>query len=110
MTQKADFEKAVNKLEPQIAQSFIEAVRSSSGQVDFGLLVDLIEGGDIEQAARMLGDINLFPFSEKVRDAYMVGGGLAQFPRGVRGVFGFDGSHPDSVKFATEYAADLVSG
>jgi len=110
MTQKSDFEKAVRKLEPEIAQAFIEAIRTSSGQVDFGLLVDLIEGGDIEQAALMFGDMNLFPFSEKVRAAYMAGGGLAQFPRGVRGVFGFDGSHPDAVKFAAEYSANLVSG
>lgn len=110
MSQKTDFENAVRKLEPEIAQAFIEAIRNGSGHVDFSALVDMIEGGDIEGAARMLGDINLFPFSEQVRGAYMAGGGLAQFPRGVRGVFGFDGSHPDAVKFATEYAADLVSG
>lgn len=96
-----------------VRKAFLEAMQKATNAVDRGELIRLLEAGDIERAAALfrIERGTMFPLSEAIRDAF-IGGGLAvadELPKGLSGVFGFDGRHERAVALAEAQAAELVT-
>lgn len=96
-----------------VRKAFLEAMQKATNAVDRGELIRLLEAGDIERAAALfrIERGTMFPLSEAIRDAF-IGGGLAvadELPKGLSGVFGFDGRHYRAVALAERQAAELVT-
>lgn len=96
-----------------IRKAFLEAITAASGAVDHGLLIRLLEQGDIESAAQLLRIDRgvIYPLEEAIRQAFIAGGLSVKedLQAGLRGQFGFDGRHPRAVAIAERQAADLVT-
>lgn len=96
-----------------VRKAFLEAMQKATNAVDRVELIRLLEAGDIERAAALfrIERGTMFPLSEAIRDAF-IGGGLAvadELPKGLSGVFGFDGRHDRAVALAERQAAELVT-
>lgn len=105
---------ALNRLRPEVRRAFEQAIRDAAISVNQTLLANLIEQGRIEEAVELLRiDQSLFsPLTDALRGAFLTGGRLAEdiAPRGLTGVFRFDGRHPDAVAWVQRQAATLVQG
>lgn len=96
-----------------IQKAFLEAIAKAKLNVDRAELLRLLEAGQIERAAQLFRIERgvMFPISEAIRDAFIAGGMAVadDLPKGLSGVFGFNGSHPNAVRIAEQQAADLVT-
>lgn len=96
-----------------IRAAFTQAMASAKLDVNRAALIRFLEQGDFEKAAQLFRIERgvLFPIEEAIRQA-VIGGGLAsakELPKGLSGVFGFNGSHPRAVALAERQAATLVT-
>lgn len=105
---------ALNRLRPEVRRAFEQAIRDAAISINQTLLANLIEQGRIEEAVELLRiDQSLFsPLTDALRGAFLTGGRLAEdiAPRGLTGVFRFDGRHSDAVAWVQRQAATLVQG
>lgn len=96
-----------------VRKAFLEALQKATNAVDRDALIRLLEANDVERAAalfRMERGV-AFPLEEAIRNAF-IGGGMAvadDLPKGISGVFGFDGRHPRAIALAERLAAALVT-
>tara|TARA_R110000868_G_scaffold348974_2_gene610139 strand:- start:12579 stop:13589 length:1011 start_codon:yes stop_codon:yes gene_type:complete len=96
-----------------VRKAFLEAMQKATNAVDRAALIRLLEQGDVERAVQLfrIERGTMFPLSEAIRDAF-IGGGMAvadELPKGLSGVFGFDGRHDRAVALAERQAAELVT-
>lgn len=96
-----------------IRTAFTEAMAKAKLDVNRAALIRLLEQGDVERAAQLFRIERgiLWPLENAIRDA-LIGGGLAvsdDLPKGLSGVFGFNGNHPRAVALAERQAAQLVT-
>ena len=96
-----------------VRKAFLEAMQKATNALERDALIRFLEAGDIERAAALfrIERGTMFPLSEAIRDAF-IGGGLAvadELPKGLSGVFGFDGRHDRAVALAERQAAELVT-
>lgn len=111
--QQRKIEALLQRQSVAVRKAFLEAMQKATNAVDRGELVRLLELGDVERAAALfrIERGTMFPLSEAIRDAF-IGGGLAvadELPKGLSGVFGFDGRHDRAVALAERQAAELVT-
>ncbi|QDP53961.1 MAG: hypothetical protein GOVbin2937_38 [Prokaryotic dsDNA virus sp.] len=111
--QQRKIEALLQRQSVAVRKAFLEAMQKATNAVDRAELIRLLEAGDIERAAALfrIERGTMFPLSEAIRDAF-IGGGLAvadELPKGLSGVFGFDGRHDRAVALAERQAAELVT-
>jgi hypothetical protein len=98
----------VQKLSPELARAFREAIRKHAGQIDVKAMVAALEVGDVLGAAEIarIRPATMFQFTEVLRAAFIQGGANAV----ARGAFSFDGRHPLAEQWFQRRAAALVQG
>lgn len=105
---------ALRRLRPDIRRAFEQAISDAAISIDRRLLAELIEAGRVTESVELLRvDQSLFsPLRDAVRDAYRAGGLLVEdiAPRGMGGVFRFDGNHAGALAWVQQYSASLVQG
>jgi len=105
---------ALRKYEPAIRREFEKAISLATSAVDLLELAGLIETNRIDDAVRLLriDQSLLWPLHEAIRATHMAGGGMATelIPKGLRGVFGFDGRHHRAEQWVSQHAGQLVEG
>lgn len=105
---------ALRKFEPSIRREFEKAITLATSAVDLKKLAGLIETGRVEDAVKLLriDQSVLWPLHEAVRNTAMAGGSMAAeiAPRGLRGVFGFNGRHHRAEQWVSQHAGQLIEG
>ncbi|WP_299663845.1 hypothetical protein [uncultured Ruegeria sp.] len=113
-TQRTDLRDALRKFEPRLRRAFENAISAAASGIDQRALVRLLEQGQIERAINLLriDQATLWPLHEAFREAYVTGGtiGAGIAPRGLSGVFGFDGRHTRAEAWIQRHGARLVQG
>lgn len=103
----------VHKLQPSIKKAFESAIEKASADFDAKELVRAIDNKDVERVIQILRieDKMMFPFSEAIRNAFMLAGASveAELPRSVAGRFSFDGSRPRAARIAAAQAAKEIT-
>ena len=104
----------LDRLEPQIRKAFQEAFERHAARIDARALIAALEAQDIERAIRVLRiDTSLlFPLDEAIRNAFITGGTTAvtELPRGIAGLFAFNGRHPRAERWIRENVGDKIQG
>lgn len=105
---------ALAKLEPEIRKAWIEALAKTTNALDRKALIRALDARDIERANRVLriNQALLGPLFEAIRSGFIVGGTLvaADLPKGLRGVFGFDGRHYRAEAWVTQHVGGFIQG
>lgn len=111
VAQRRKTDALLRQLSPILRDAFLAAFQAHANSIDIRALIEALEAGNILRAAELLRMPQglLFPLDEAMRQAYMAGASLSQFP-GVRGVFAFDGRNPSAEAFLRNHAANLVQG
>jgi hypothetical protein len=111
-SQRVRVEELIRRMEPSIARAFRQAIDDAALSVDRAALIRLLEAGRIEEAVQLLrlNQSVMFPMTEAIRAAYFAGAASLAAPRGLSGVFRFDGSQPEAQRWVQEKAATLIQG
>ena len=114
--QKRQIDALLAKQEKVIADAFLMAMQQATFVIDQAALIAAldvaVQTGNLAPAQEVLriSRAALFPLTEGTRGTYLAGAQSVtpNLPRGLRGAFGFDGSHPNAVAFVAEKSALLV--
>lgn len=105
---------ALRTHEPAIRKAFEAVIAGASAGVDMAQLEALLKANRMEDAVRLLrlDQSMLWPLHEAIRNTFMAGGALASdiAPRGLRGVFGFDGRHYRAEQWVSQNVGELIEG
>lgn len=98
--------------EGRIQEAFLRAIYRLRGQISVAQIEELYSRGDVQGLIDLLqmNDAHLWEVREAIRGTVLAGGAAVAdtLPPGVRGSFGFDGSHPRAEGLIQKQGADFV--
>ena len=122
-TATRELEAALRRFENPVARAFLEAARAIRNQSSLRAIARAIEGGDLEEAIRVVGaeaigdamrGAGLDPGTRSVQDvlidAFRAGGdgGMAQLPRSIAIAASLDLTNPEAVRYLTENIPTMI--
>lgn len=112
--QRLRLERALKKYRPAIRKAFIAAVIGAATSIDEAALAAALENRDVTRAIQIarLDDARLYRVLEQMRGAFVTGGETTEtvVPRGIQGVYRFDGRAELAEQWVTEHAGQFVQG
>lgn len=112
MTERADLDRLLGKLEPEVRKAFEAAVRNHAARIDLRALTDALARGDMQAAIEIasLKPKDVYTISEALRGAFFSAANVAgNGGRGIIGQFQFNGRHPEAIAWAERNSATLVT-
>lgn len=101
----------LDRLEPQVAAAFREAMRGITSNAQIGALEEALRLADIEAAMAALGitGASYVPLTEAMRNAFVASGAFwaSDMPRRIG--FGFDVNNPRAERWVREHGAAMVA-
>lgn len=109
---------ALDRLEPELRQEFLDAVDRITSAVQMNRLIAMIEAGDVEAAidALRLDESFFSPLNDGVRQALSAGGNISLTGLRIKDpthgdsfILGFDGRHTRAEQWVRDRSSDLIT-
>lgn len=112
MTERAELDLLLSRLDVEVRKAFEAAIRNQAGRINLVALADALRRGDIAAAQEIaaIKPRDVARIGEVLRNAFFAAADLAgRGGRGVVGLFQFDGRRPEALAWAEQNSARLIT-